>query len=289
MGPEGGRACATHCFGDQDEAELRWSLRTRAFVDALVAADDVWAPSQFVVDAFAGLRGEAQPIRIVENSIARMGPALRPERFPGAPLRLASIGVTVEHKGFGVVVDAIRQSRIPRIFYTIFGLALPPVSFELYEMADHAPGLGFHLASSYAPHQLPVMLAEVDIVVVPSVVPETYSIVAREAFANGIPVIASNSGALPAAVRPEENGWLFEPGDGAGLAALLQELSTDPGRVKRAAEGIRPDDWVTLEARTDLIERLLRKAIGRGANAMPSEVDELMLMREAIATGDAEG
>jgi glycosyltransferase involved in cell wall biosynthesis len=281
-GPEGGHACAVHCYGDQEETELRWALRARAFADALAAADDAFAPSQFVVDAFAQLRGADRPIRVVENSVARMGPVLRPERPPGAPLRLASIGVTVEHKGFQVVVDAIRQSRIPRISYTVFGVALPPLSFELYRMADHAPGLELRLASAYDPRFLPVMLAEVDIVVVPSIVPETYSIVTREAFANGIPVIASRTGALPAAIRPGDNGWLFEPGDGPGLAALLLELSSDPDRVRRAAEGIRPDDWVTLEARTDQVEALLRTAIKRGPRDESPEGDELRLMREAL-------
>lgn len=286
-GPEGGRACATHCFGDQDEAELRWALRARAFADALAAADDVFAPSRFVADAFAHLRGEDRPIRVVENSVARMGPVLRPGRSPGAPLRLASIGVTVEHKGFQVVVDAIRQSRIPRISYTIFGVALPPLSHELYKMADHAPGLDFRLASAWEPRFLPVMLAEVDILVVPSIVPETYSIVAREAFANGIPVIASCTGALTEAIRPDDNGWLFEPGDGAGLAALLLELSADPGRVRRAAEGIRPTDWVTLEARTDEVEAHLRAVIKRGPRDESLDDDELTLMREGLVSDGA--
>jgi glycosyltransferase involved in cell wall biosynthesis len=284
-GPEGGRACAVHCFGDQDEAELRWSLRARAFADALRAADDAFAPSRFVAESFAPLRGEDRPIQIVENSVAPMGPVLRPERPPGAPLRLASIGVTVDHKGFQIVVDAIRQSRIPNIAYTIFGAALPPLSFELYEMADHAPGLRFRLASGYAPHHLPVMLAEVDIVVVPSIVPETYSIVTREAFANGIPVIASRTGALPAAIRPGDNGWLFEPGDAADLAGLLVELSSDHSRVRRAAEGIRGDDWVTAEARTDRIEGLLHETIGRGPGGGSGEGEELRLMREALPRG----
>lgn len=281
-GPDGGRACAAHCFGDQSEAELRWALRARSFADALAAADDVFAPSQFVVDAFAHLRPAGRPIRIVENAVARMGPVLRPERSPETPLRLASIGVTVEHKGFQVVIDAIRQSRIPQISYTIFGMALPPLSYELYRMADHAPGLQFRLASGYAPHHLPVMLGEVDIVIVPSIVPETYSIVTREAFANGIPVIASRTGALPDAVRPDENGWLVEPGDGAGLADLLRELSGDPARVQRVAAGIRPDDWVTLEERTDRIETLLEAVIARGAGSDSAEVDELRLMRDAL-------
>lgn len=286
-GPEAGRACAIHCFGDQEKPDLRWPLRSRAFADALEAADEVTAPSPYVVDAFAHLRGEQRPIRVVENAVARMGPMLRPERPPGHPLRLASVGITVKHKGFQVVVDAIRQSRIPHIAYTVFGVALPPLSHRLHEMADHAPGLQLKLAGGYEPRFLPVLLAEVDIVIVPSIVAETYSIVAREAFANGIPVIASNIGALPEAIRPEENGWLVEPGDAAGLATLLVELSSDQERLRRATEGIRPDDWVTLDARTDQVETLLEEVIGRGPAGERPEGDEIRLMRDALASADA--
>ncbi len=285
-GPEGGRACAIHCFGDQEGAAIRWPLRSRAFADALAAADEVTAPSPFVVDAFAHRRGDERPIRIVENAVARMGPVLRPERPSGHPLRLASIGVTVEHKGFQVVVDAIRLSRIPHIAYTIFGVGLPPLSHELYKMAGHVPGLQFKLAGAYDPRLLPALLAEVDIVVMPSIVPETYSIVTREAFAMGIPVIASRSGALPDAIRPEDNGWLFEPGDAAGLAALLIELSADQERLQRAAAGIRLDDWVTLDARTDQVEALLEEVVERGAGGERSEDDEVRLMREALASAE---
>lgn len=286
-GPEGGRACAIHCFGEQENADLRWSLRARAFADALAAADEVTAPSRFVVDSFAHLRAGQRPIRIVENAVARMGPSLRPERPPGHPLRLASIGVTVEHKGFDVVVDAIRQSRVPHLTYTIFGAALPPFSNRLYEMAGHADSLRFRLAGGYEPRFLPVLLAETDIVVVPSIVAETYSIVTREAFANGVPVIASKIGALPDAIRPDDNGWLVEPGDPTGLAALLVELSEDHGRVERAAAGIRPDDWVTLEVRTDQVESLLAEAIERGAGGKGDGGEEIRLMREALAAADA--
>jgi glycosyltransferase involved in cell wall biosynthesis len=286
-GPEGGHACTVHCFGHREGADIRWPLRSRAFADALEAADEVTAPSPYVVDAFAHLRGPERSIRVVENAVARMGPALRPERPAGHPLRLGSIGVTVEHKGFGVVVDAIRLSRIRHIAYTIFGVGLPPLSYRLFEMAERVPGLQLKLAGGYDPRFLPVLLAEVDIVVVPSIVAETYSIVTREAFANGIPVIASNIGALPDAIRPEENGWLVEPGDAVDLAALLFDLSLDQERVQRAAAGIRCDDWVTLDARTDQVEALLGEVIERGAAGERSEGDEVRLMREALGSAEA--
>lgn len=284
-GPHGGRACATYCFYDQEDTELRWALRSRAFTDALAAADEVVAPSPFVVKAFASIRDDSRPIRIIENAVARMGPVLTQERVPGQPLRLASIGVTVEHKGFQVVVDAIRQSAVSRIAYTIFGVALPPLSFELLAMADRIPGLDFKLASGYDPHLLPAMLADIDATIVPSIVPETYSIVTRESFASGIPVIASRIGALPDAIRPGENGWLFEPGDAAGLASLIAELNADRSRLRRAAEGIRPDDWVTSESRTDQVEALLNEVIDRGPKARRPDADEIRLMREALVSG----
>jgi glycosyltransferase involved in cell wall biosynthesis len=286
-GPEGGRACATYCFSDQENAELRWSLRSHAFAAALAAADEVVAPSPFVAEAFEVIRGDERPIRIVENAVARMGPVLKSEPAPGAPLRLASIGVTVEHKGFRVVADAIRKSGIPRVSYTIFGVALPPLSFELLEMADKIPRLDLKLASGFEPGLLPVLLADTDATVVPSIVPETYSIVTRESFACGVPVIASRIGALPDAIRPGENGWLFEPGDSGALGALLTELNADRDRLRRASEGIRRDDWVTLDARTDQIEALLTEVIARGPRPAARDGGEIRLMREGLLRADA--
>ena len=72
-------------------------------------------------------------------------------------------------------------------------------------------------------------MADVDAVVVPSLVWETYSIVAREAMSLGIPVIASRIGALPEAIRDGENGLLFTPGSAQELAAILQMLDHDRG------------------------------------------------------------
>jgi glycosyltransferase involved in cell wall biosynthesis len=286
-GPEGGSACARHCFGDQADPELRWALRSRSFADAVRAADKVLAPSQFVAEAFAAARGHDRPIHVVDNAVAPLGPVLRPEPEPGAPLRLASIGVTVEHKGFQVVVEALRLAALPSASYTIFGVALPPLSGELHDAADRVPGLELSLANGFAPAHLPVLLADADVLVVPSIVPETYSIVAREAFACGLPVIASRIGALPTAIRPDDNGWLFEPGDATDLAELLRRLHHDRGMLRRAASGIRADDVTSVAARSDRVEALLEEASSHAVeHGEPRGTPELELMREALAVAD---
>lgn len=286
-GPENGQACARHCFGDQRDPGLRWALRARSFGDALRSADAVLAPSPYVAEAFADERGDSHLIEIVENAVAPFGPMLREENPPGGPLRLASIGVTVKHKGFETVVEALRLAQVPRTFYTIHGVALPPLSHEMQKAADNIRGLTLRLANGFNPAHLPVLLADADVVVVPSVVPETYSIVVREAFALGIPVIASRIGALPDAIRPGENGWLFEPGDAADLADLLRRLHSEPHLLERARAGIRRGDVTSVEARADRVEALLERVREAGPRpaGWPGAAEDA-LMRESLIAAD---
>jgi glycosyltransferase involved in cell wall biosynthesis len=284
-GPEGGQACAVHCFGDQPDPLLRWSLRAQSFGEALRAADRVTAPSRFLADAFAPLRGGGPPIEIVPNGVASLGPVLREAAPAHRPLNLASIGVTVEHKGFGTVLEALRLSRLPAATYTIFGVPLQPLARELQAAADRVAGLDLRLYGSFAPGHLPALLAEADALVVPSTVPETYSIVAREGFACGLPVLAAAIGALPEAIREGDNGFLFEPGNAVDLAALLQRLDEDRGLLRRAAAGIRDEDVSSVEEHCDLLEALLEETVGQ-APAADRTGAELGLMREALLAAD---
>jgi glycosyltransferase involved in cell wall biosynthesis len=284
-GPEGGRACAEHCFPGQRAATLRWALRSQSFKEALRCADEVLAPSRFVVDALASLRDTSAPIRVIENGID-LARVRRPPADPGAPLHLASIGVTVEHKGFHIAIEALRRADLPAARYTIFGMPLAPQASRLQEAAEEIPGLDLRLFGEFSPARLPVLLADVDLLVVPSLVAETYSIVTREGFACGLPVIASRIGALPEAIRPGDNGWLFTPGDASELAALLQHLDRDRTLVRRAAEGIREDDVAGVEERADRVEALLEEVVGRADWGDGSESAELRVMREELVDVD---
>jgi glycosyltransferase involved in cell wall biosynthesis len=283
-GPEAGAACARYCFGDQENAELRWVLRSRSFAEAVHVADEVLAPSPFVADYFGAARGDSPAIRIVENGVAPMGPTLRSRPIAEGPLRLASIGVTVKHKGFQVVVEALRLAELPESSYTIFGVALPPYATELQKAGDEVSGLRLQLANGFTPTQLPALLADSDVLIVPSLVPETYSIVTREAFACGLPVIASKAGALPTAIRNGENGWLFEPGDAVGLADLLRRLDGDREMLRRAAARIESEDVPSVAVRTDRIEALLKELTDQPGRRSSNgeEGRELEIMRGAV-------
>jgi glycosyltransferase involved in cell wall biosynthesis len=67
------------------------------------------------------------------------------------------------------------------------------------------------------------------VVVIPSVCPETFSLVAMQAMALGRPVVASRVGGLPEMVREGETGLLVRPNDPRDLAEKINWMLTHPG------------------------------------------------------------
>lgn len=83
------------------------------------------------------------------------------------------------------------------------------------------------------PTEIPDLLSNASLLVVPSVWCENNPTVVLEAYAAGKPVIASNIGTLPETVEHEETGLLFEPGNSVDLASKIEMLYKNPELVKR--------------------------------------------------------
>jgi glycosyltransferase involved in cell wall biosynthesis len=62
---------------------------------------------------------------------------------------------------------------------------------------------------------------------------ELQSLVTMEAMAIGLPVIGAKAGALPYLIKPDKNGFLFEPDDPVDLAQKLQQILGDQDIQKR--------------------------------------------------------
>jgi glycosyltransferase involved in cell wall biosynthesis len=76
------------------------------------------------------------------------------------------------------------------------------------------------------------LLSRARYVVVPSLVQETFSLVALEAMAAGKPVIGSRVGALPELVG-EQRGILCSPGDLGELSTTILQLKEDSDLCER--------------------------------------------------------
>ncbi len=79
------------------------------------------------------------------------------------------------------------------------------------------------------------VLADLDLLVVPSAEEGGVPRVVLEAFAAGVPVLALASGAIPEAVVEGERGFLLASATAADLAARLNELLPQRDRLRRVA------------------------------------------------------
>jgi glycosyltransferase involved in cell wall biosynthesis len=271
-GPEGGRACAQHCFFHDGDAIERWSLRSHLFRHALEHADATVCPSQFVARYFQRTFALGAPPTVIGNGvdIGAAGRSRRSRRSavdaPGTPrqLRLACVGMVAPHKGVHVIIEALRLALLPSVRLTLFGGVVAPYFRSVRDAAAEVENLELLAYGGFAPSDLPLLLGDIDAVIVPSLVWETYSIVSREALSLGIPVIASRIGALPEAIRHGHNGWLFTPGSAEELARLLHVLAHDPDMLAELRAGIRPADWISTRERVRALTAVLEGVVDRG-------------------------
>ena len=104
--------------------------------------------------------------------------------------------------------------------------------------------------------ELEAAFASADVFMLPSV-HEPFGIVALEAMARGIPLIASNVGGLPDFVKDGENGLLFDPSDPANLVRAFDRLvALPPERIEAMVSAARATaDQFTWRS---VIDRLMR-------------------------------
>ncbi len=89
------------------------------------------------------------------------------------------------------------------------------------------------------PHErIADVFAALDALVVPSIWIENAPFVIREAYAAGVPVVASNLGGMAELVSHERSGLLFEPGNADDLRRAIRRLLDEPQLLDRLRAGL---------------------------------------------------
>ncbi len=212
------------------------------FADMRAVCDQITrflAPSRSIRDRFIAFgippeRIELSPYGFDRSWFTRAAPTQRP-----SPIRLGFLGTLMVSKAPHVLLEAFRQLPAGLASVDLFGA---PADYHgdtsyrtVLEPLLRLPGVRVHGPQPRA--RVPEALASLDVLVAPSVWPETSPLVIREAFLTGVPVVASNIGGIPELVQHERNGLLFEPGDVNGLSRALRRLSDEPGLLDRLKAG----------------------------------------------------
>ena len=195
------------------------------------------------------------------------------ERHPSRTLRLGFVGTLAPHKGCDILVRAFKMlpSELDATL-SIHGDASQYESFvaELRKIAGDDERITF--SGAFSREGIGRVLSEIDALVVPSRWYENAPGVIFEAFAAGVPVVATDLGGISEFVRHEQNGLLFGLEDTNELARQLRRLAAEPGLLERLKGGIGPVK--TIEEYAGELEKLydtlvMRTGRGRGSRGAP--------------------
>lgn len=206
----------------------------------------------------AGAPADLGPLPVVENGVDVESFALDLPRGGD----LVALGRICPEKGLHLALDAARLAGT-RLFAA--GAVFPYGAHRAYFDREFAPRLDARRRwlGPVGGEGKRRLLAAARAVLIPSLAPETSSLVAREAAAAGAPVVAFRSGALEEAVEHGRTGWLVDSHEGsAGLAAALARVDAiDPAECRRRARERFPLRRMT-DGYLALHRRLLERARG---------------------------
>lgn len=189
---------------------------------------------------------------------------------PSERLRVGFIGSLADYKGPHVLCRAIKllAPSIP-VDAMIYGdpVAHPAYAAGLARLATAEPRI--HLCGTFPNTEIARVLSQLDVLVVPSLWPESTPLVIYAAQAARTPVIATALAGMTELVHNERNGLLIEPGDVQGLAEHIRRCVADPSLLPRLAANACPPR--SLSSYVDEIEDtygIVRARAGSGRPAL---------------------
>jgi glycosyltransferase involved in cell wall biosynthesis/CTP:molybdopterin cytidylyltransferase MocA len=212
--------------------------RARLLQRVLAGAEALVMGSRAIVESYRdlGWLPAGVPVHVLPYGVELpegSGGEVCTDRPPGSPLRLGYIGSLLPHKGVHLAVAAMAGIDPSLALLRVWGdpAADPGYVAELRRLAGRA---NVRFEGRFPEAEKSEVFAGLDVLLVPSLGLESFGLVAREALAHGVPVVASRRGALRELFEgggESASGTLFDPDDPGALAGWMARLAADPGIV----------------------------------------------------------
>jgi glycosyltransferase involved in cell wall biosynthesis len=259
-GPERGERCVPCLREFATPEEVR--RRFRYMEQVLRGPDVVITPSVFLEQKIRGYFPFLEErLRAVPLGMKQVPRVVR-ERPAGAPLRILYVGVLLPHKGAHVLIEALKGLPPDAVQVSLYGTTVPGRESYAARVRAEAHGLPVWFHEAYPHDQLVSILSQHDVLVMPMIWEETFSLLAREALMAGLAVIAARRGALPEVIQDGVSGLLFEPGNAADLRRCLTRLLAEPGLLEQLRV-VKPA-VKTMDQYAEDIEQVYREICAEG-------------------------
>jgi glycosyltransferase involved in cell wall biosynthesis len=197
-----------------DRIYINYSQRLSSTIDAIIS------PSKFVMDLHIKLGFfRSSKKYIVPNGMKLENNNMIPKENSGNEFLF--IGQIVKHKGPQIAIEAFKKLKEKNAKLHIVGNGAYLETAK--QIAEEDERIIFH-GFIQNKNDLDKIFNRCSYVIFPSIWYEIFGLVIIEAINRGLPVIASNIGAIPELIKDGYNGFLFEPGDVNSLHSIIEDL-----------------------------------------------------------------
>lgn len=243
----------------------RHHAATSAQVTAVVGV------SRFILDKVTshGYFSQASRHLVHNSATVTDSAALAPRQNHSGLLRFGYIGTLSENKGVSWLIKQFQGLSINATL-EIAGSGKLDYEEQLSEMVDSSKVrlVGYQKAEHF--------MRSIDVLVVPSIWAEPFGLVAVEACAQNLPVIATDMGGLPEIIQDNLNGLICSPNDPDSLGRAMLRLYLDSGLRQRLSRQARASvaPFLNTERMLDQYQSILHATQhGRRAHDEPEFTD----------------
>jgi glycosyltransferase involved in cell wall biosynthesis len=230
-GPDGGRLCQHNC------PTVPWT--SEAYVGRFEQAHSILksagariAPSEYVAGRYREIFPDID-FQVIPHGVdllamtAQSEPVLAPLQ-PINELHIVYVGTIIPQKGLDILLRALALIPNAHVRLKVIGglFGEPDYHEEIKRLASADDRV--ELVGSMDGRQVFQALRRAMVLCLPSVVPESFSLVLHESAAAGIPALVSNLGAPAELMQVHGCGRAVEAGDPQAWAAAIQELVDVP-------------------------------------------------------------
>ncbi|TEB04612.1 D-inositol 3-phosphate glycosyltransferase [Pelotomaculum schinkii] len=230
-GPNGGVRCAKDCL------VAPWTPdsligRQRQALSLLTAAGARICPSNYVAECYRSFFPELDFI-VIPHGIELMTHTVN--TLPSASAEVDDINLTfgfigsiIPQKGLDTLLRAFASVQCNRLKLRVVGgfYGEPSYQSEVLKLAEADSRV--ELLGHVTQQKVFEFIREIDVLCLPSRVPETFSMVLHEAIALGVPALVSNLGAPAEHIAKHGDGCILPVDDVAAWSGVITELAENP-------------------------------------------------------------
>jgi glycosyltransferase involved in cell wall biosynthesis len=235
--------------------------RDRALRSALAHAELILTPSKFQRRLYLENGFSRDRVRLNKNGVSVPVVSSPRQRDLKAPLRLGYMGGKAHHKGYFWLREILKRVRGEDYVFKLVDIhrKMGPSPIKL---ADFKIRGKLDVVAPFSPDRADDFYAGIDVLLMPSLAPESFGLSIREALARNVWVITTDAGALSEEVVDGENGNVIRVGDTTGFANAIDRLLSAPSLTNYDnphRKKIRGYEEQALELKQFLLEAIKHK------------------------------